>query len=361
MAEKQNSASGCTLPGIGLFLIAFAILWWNEGKAVRDFVSLGNLGKIAVAATSNSVNPANEGKPVVVRAKAGTEKMLADPEFGVRAAALQLVREVEMFQWRENKPSKKEREKGAETSYEQEWSDREIESARFEVEEGHENPVMPYPSASWIAKEVDFGAFKLPEKMVRQIRSFVPLDPADAKPVIPETVTAVGGMLFVGEDRDSPKIGDLKVAFTAVYPQEVSLVAKQVGSSFEDYASKSGELISIIRPGLHSKDELIDHERSQVKWRTILLRIAGFVAMFVGLLLVFGPIARATEKVPLLGKLVGAGVGLTSFLTSAILTLATIAVAWIAHRTWLVITLGVIIGFLVIWLLVATAKGKKRR
>jgi len=84
------------LIGLLLFVIAFPLLFWNEGRAVKQFKSLKELGAHVVPVASAPIDPGNEGKPVHVTGKADTEAVLTDPVFALSANALKLDRVVEM-------------------------------------------------------------------------------------------------------------------------------------------------------------------------------------------------------------------------------------------------------------------------
>jgi hypothetical protein len=87
------------------------------------------------------------------------------------------------------------------------------------------------------------------------------------------------------------------------------------------------------------------------KMLTWILRGGGWLAMFLGLVLVFRPIAVLGDVVPLFGSLLGVGVGLFAFLVSATLSLITIAIAWITVRPLLGIAMLVLAGGAAYWLI----------
>jgi hypothetical protein len=54
--------------------------------------------------------------------------------------------------------------------------------------------------------------------------------------------------------------------------------------------------------------------------------------MLVGLGMILKPLSVVADVVPILGNIVGAGIGFVAFLISAVLSLTTIAIAWIVYR-----------------------------
>jgi len=82
---------------------------------------------------------------------------------------------------------------------------------------------------------------------------------------------------------------------------------------------------------------------------TWILRAVGFFFMFLGLSLVFRPIAVFGDVVPLVGSLLGAGVGVFSGLVAAFFSFVTIGLAWFVYRPLLgiaLLALAVGAGFL---------------
>ena len=64
--------------------------------------------------------------------------------------------------------------------------------------------------------------------------------------------------------------------------------------------------------------------------------------MFLGLFMVFRPIAVMADILPLFGTALSAGIGLFAFLGAAVLSVVTIAVAWLVVRPVLGIALLVV-------------------
>src|SRR5260370_23075900 len=91
---------------------------------------------------------------------------------------------------------------------------------------------------------------------------------------------------------------------------------------------------------------------------TWVVRGVGFFVMFIGLFLVFRPIAVFADVLPLFGTMLGAGIGLFAFLGAAVLTILTIAVAWVFVRPVLGIILLILAGAGIFWLGVVGRAGK---
>jgi hypothetical protein len=332
------------LLGIVLFVVAFPVLFWNEGRAVRTAKSLAEGASAVVSVSADAVNAANEGKLVHMTGEATTAETLSDPEFGVSAPAIKLKRQVEMYQWEEQKKSQSRTKLGGgkETvttyTYRQAWSPSLIDSSSFKHPEGHENPgALPVASGSWTAKKVTLGAFTLAEAQVGLLdksEGFSVDEKAAAAlpPDMKERAKLASGGYYLGRDPASPAIGDTKVSFQIVRPATVSIVARQIGSTFEAYQAKAGGSILLLDYGTLSADSMFKSAEEANATLTWILRAAGFLLMALGLYLVFRPIAVFADVLPILGSLMGMGIGLFAAVVAACLSLVTIAVSWLFYR-----------------------------
>jgi hypothetical protein len=328
--------------GLVLFIVAFPLLFWNEGRSVKTYKTLKEGGGAVVTVASERVDPANAGKLIHVTAKANTEAILTDPLFGVSGKVLKLVRTVEMYQWAE-KTEKKTKDKlggGTETlttyTYNKEWSGRLINSSSFKKAAEHQNPsVLPYESTQQVAPEVTLGAFILSPSLVGKINNYGPLPiPNDSalSPEIQGKIKQSGSGFYVGADPATPQIGDARITFMVANPTEVSVIAQQKGKSFEPYATKAGGTIELLQTGVHTAAEMIQKAQADNNVMTWVLRLVGFIVMLVGLGMILKPLSVVADVVPILGNMVGAGIGFIAFLLAAVLSLTTIAIAWIVYR-----------------------------
>ena len=129
------------LIGFVMFIVAFPVLFWNEGRAVQTAKSLGDGASEVVCVASDNVVTTNEGKLVYVTGDATTTDSVSDPKFGVTVSALRLERVAEMYQWKESKTSNSQNHLGGgETTvtnykYEKVWSPKLINSGWLQASE----------------------------------------------------------------------------------------------------------------------------------------------------------------------------------------------------------------------------------
>ncbi len=169
------------LIGLVLFVVAFPVLWWNEGKAVHVAEGLSELGKVVEEAKPEKVDAALEGKPVHLIGDATTEETLRDGTFGVSAQAIHLRRKAEMYQWKEEEKSETKKKIGGGTetvktyTYVKAWSEKPINSAEFQPKgrADHQNPAgMKYQSETLTSPKVTLGAYALCPALVAQMDKY---------------------------------------------------------------------------------------------------------------------------------------------------------------------------------------------
>ncbi len=348
---SYGSRLGSSLKGIGMgfvvFFVGFPVLFWNEGRAVRRTRSLNEGEKTVVPVESNAVDPANEGRLVHFAGRAVTDAVLVDPVFCVSVTGdLQLVRRVEMYQWTEEvREETKKNVGGSETTkttytYRKEWRNYLVDSTKFEHPKDHGNPVdFAFAEASWLAEDVSVGAFAIPADRVGSIGVQKAISiPADAAvpASLPTNATRLAHGWYIpakvgGGTPQAPQVGDERVTFAHVPQQDVSFVAKQIGSTIAAYLAKNGPVF-LQQDGIRSADEMFASARASNKIVTWLLRLLGFILLFVGLSAVLRPIRVLADVLPFLGRIVGMGLGFVAFVVALVCWLVTVAIAWVAYR-----------------------------
>jgi hypothetical protein len=323
--------------GLVLFFGSFVLLWWNEGRAVRDYQTLNEVKNATVAVSSTTLQAANEGNPVHASGKAETQDELRDPLFQIAEIAIHLRRQVEMYQWeeREERETRKKMGGGTETviryDYAKKWSDRLIDSSRFQESGKHENPSqMPYEDWSASAEKVTLGAFTLAPELIRNLSFFEPVPPRGVE--LPDGAVVSGNYLFFGASAMEPAVGDTRVSFQIVPQDQISVIAKQQDSELGPWTTSTGRSYFRIQRGAHELPAMLEQAKGEIRMLTWILRLVGWLAMTMGLSLIFKPLAVLGDVIPLVGNLIGGGIGLVAAVVSAVLALITIAIAWVVVR-----------------------------
>ena len=355
--------------GLGIFAGSFFLLFWNEGRAVRTEKGLNEGQGVVVTVPSDRVDPANNQKLVHLTGKATTEETLSDPDFVIAANAIKLRRNVEMYQWEEKKETSTRKKVGGGEertttySYNKTWSDRPIDSSSFKESEEHQNPKsMPFDSREAKAEHVTVGAFTLTPSLLDKMSDFEPIALTDqhlaALPVeLKSKLKVHNNTFYAGSDPQAPQIGDTRVSFSAVNPADVSVVSKQIGSSFEPYRASTGIDINMLRRGVFSAKAMFEAALRDNAIMTWVLRGVGFFLMFLGLAMFFRPISVLGDALPFVGSMLAFGTGLFAFVVSVVLSIGTVGVAWVVYRPLLGIALlAVSISVLVFFAM----RGKKK-
>jgi hypothetical protein len=354
--------------GLAMFVAAFPVLFFNEGRAVRTEKSLEEGQGAVITVNADAVNPANEKKLVHLTGAATTTETLADPEFGVATNAIKLRRNVEMYQWKEKEESKTEKKTGGGStttttySYSKEWVDEPIDSSTFKEADGHQNPgSFPYERREEVAQNVTLGAFQLTPSLVGQMDDYEAVKVEDHVAALPEplkgTMKVDNGTYYMGADPRSPEVGDVRIAFAAVTPGSVSVVSKQIGNTFEAYHAQAGMDIEMLKRGVHTAQSMFQAALAENTMLTWILRAVGTFLMFLGLVLVFRPLSVLGDVIPMIGSMLAFGTGLFALVISFALSVGTIAVAWVVYRPVLGIAL---LSVSIAVLVMLAVRGKKR-
>ena len=343
----------------GVFLvIAPFMLFFNECNSVETAKSLAEGAGLVVSVSADSVDAGNEGGLVHISGTAQTTETLSDPDFGISLTAIKLNRNVQMYQWKEDKKTKTEGSKKTTTySYTEGWQDTLITSTSFEEPAGHQNPSsLPYEDRSFVAQTVTVGAFTLSAEQIGDLSASEIYTPDSS------SYTIQDGYLYPSSTPASPQIGDVRIQYKAMQPGPISLIAKQSGSSFSSYQTDAGKSISLIQSGTATAEDMFAAAQSANVVMTWVLRLVGFLMIFGGLNLLIGPLRVVSDRIPLIGGLFGAGMSLVTFLIAAAASLVIISIAWLTARPLLGIVLlllggGALVGA-VILVVVAVRKVK---
>ncbi|MGD9950158.1 MAG: TMEM43 family protein [Desulfobulbus sp.] len=370
-SQSWGGRLGGSLKGIviGLLLICVGIaaLLWNEGRAVDRARALEEGAGQIVTIEADRIDPAYEGRLVHLSGNATTQERLSDPDFGVQAQAIKLHRAVQMFQWQEHRSSETKEKLGGGTetvttyTYDKGWNSRVIQSSSFKKPTGHQNPGhMPYQGWSSQAREVTLGAFRLSSGLISQINqtTSIPLNPESGVRLPSDQARLSGDEIYIGQDPASPSIGDIRIGFQAVYPTDVSIVSVQRGESFTPYTASNGNVVELLEYGFQTAQQMFQAAQGRNTLLTWGIRLAGFIGVFIGFRMLLGTLRVLAAVVPMFGRLVGGALGILAFIIAAVISLVSIAIAWIFYRPLLAVGLLVGAGVLLFGLKIVKSSDK---
>lgn len=377
--QRVKKSFGGIGSGILLFIVGTILLWWNEGRAVKTTKMLNEAAGVTVEMTDiGAIDPQFDGKLVHATGMTATIDSLIDSDFGVGVTAVKFNRKVEYYQWVENSKSQTKDKIGGgqETvttyTYEKKWVNSPVESENFHDPEyqGANRIRIAIDDLRQTAENVSFGAYRLTKSQISSISGDQPyvFSEKDSERISNElfkeecqvdttlTVKVQNNVISFGSNSGTPQVGDVRVTFTKVLPGEVSLMAQVSGDTFVPFTAKNGKSFSVLEMGVKSADQMYEGQHSANKIWLWILRILGIFLVIGGLKGIFGFIETLAKVVPFIANIIGAGVGLVCSIVGFAWSFIVIAIAWLAYRPVLGISLIVIAVALVIFL----ARGKKK-
>ena len=355
MKRIGNSFKGI-LGGIVVIIIGVCLLWWNEGNNVKNLKTTAEMDKTVIDVKSDSIDSKNDGKLIATSGKLINEKELTDSKFGVTVKTPILKRLVEVYQWDEE--SHTDDDGDTTYSYEKKWSSDIIDSSDFH-NAGHDNPKSKlYEDEVYTSDDVKVGAFSLSSNQINTLSTKGNFTDFNEETLNTLNLKVSSTYATNSEDLDNPKVGDVRISFIYNNSSDVSVLAVQSGKTFTDFVSSAGKTVNRVMDGTHSGSEMINVIKSENNFLKWILRLVGTLLCVIGFGAILKPISAITSFVPILGSIVGAAVGLVSFVLGLCLSLIVIAIAWIRFRPILGICLLAIVGVLVVFLI---TRGKKTK
>jgi hypothetical protein len=269
-----------------LLLLALGLLYTNEHGVVAWRQAMARHGG-AVLDLGAGAHPDADRYGRMVRVS-GTPQVVEPPrdrQFNVSAVTPQLLRQVQMFQWREVGS-------GAGRHYEMDWVDHAVDASRFAQPQGHDNQgAFPFDSAGYFAPGVRLADYRLAPAIVHALpgaASVIRADLAHIPANLAATFQAVDGALVTSAHPGSPQLGDLRVRWAATPLQPVTVVARVDGDTLvpaEDAGDGAGFQVQLgDRPLRDVLPDLPAQPGPAWIWRVLALLIgwAGAVLLLRG-------------------------------------------------------------------------------
>mmetsp|Transcript_9994 Transcript_9994/g.11630 ORF Transcript_9994/g.11630 Transcript_9994/m.11630 type:complete len:532 (-) Transcript_9994:169-1764(-) len=395
--SRFKNSLGAAGIGLLLFLGSFAMLGYNEQNSVDEIRTIAECTKNTVEASCGPHYNVNYNSKLVHIQDCGIQNMPTwnDPMFAVSAQSLYLRRKVWMYQWREtsDKRCTKDSSGGGgehcitEYHYNTEWSNQPIPEGHGPNAHRYVNPPWPaqFQSSLQAPGGIVAGMYYLPKKLVDELVQVasqsvdvaLPSSGSLCRPGKNCGIWKVSNGVAVNYGTYDPQVGALKIAWTKSATTQVSAIGVQQpyrGSTWigaqaqlQPYTSKKnhGHQCFEVAAGSETAKQLWDKKSSANSVLTWILRVGGFVIMWLGLVLVLSPVEVLVDCIPCIGPCIGdlaaAGICASAFVISMCLSFLTIAIAWVFVRPLIG---GPLFGgaalFLGLWLYQAY-HGKKRR
>lgn len=353
------------------------LMGWNEYRTVHRSRGLSEGAEIVQTVSDpNQVDSSLEQKLVHMSGKAKTTEVLRDELFLVEQMAIMLARDVEMYQWEEDEHTEsRKRTGGGETTtktytYKQDWNSGRNNSENFHNKNGHINPNPKFQDHAVVAQTVKIGAYEFDDGLKSSINQYQELPwPQDSISKlafnIQGQIKIEGDWLYWSEQgtagSSSPSVGDQRIKIKYVPSDvDVSLVAKQTGSSFSPYKTSNGEPLHQLYVGTFTAAEVFKKLSNENQMWAWLLRFLGLVACTIGFTLILAPIAVIADVIPFLGSLTRGASFFVSLLLAIIVSALTISMAWIAVRPLIGIPMLLVAAGGIYWLFRFSKKNRNK-
>ena len=212
--------------GVVLLALGIALEVGTERDVANYRAALQRHGGTVLDLGGNAEpSPGLQGKVVRLSGMPRVVESPYDADFNQQAATPVLTRRVEMFQWHELRM-------GGSATYELDWADTPQDSSRFTQPAGHANPgPFPIQGKRFEAGRVELDGFKLDAALVNALPGSEPV--AANITSLPSNLAAsfslYHGALVTSATPGDPRLGDLRVSWSAVPLQEVTVIARVEG------------------------------------------------------------------------------------------------------------------------------------
>lgn len=311
------------------------------------------MAKQAVDISSNQANieQSLNGKLVATSGIINTATMIADDPYLSAGKYLVINRRVEMYSWREDKKSQSQSNTGgSETTqttytYTKVWQENSQSGDNFRYPEGHLNPEKFIADNIVRAPDMTIGSIG--------VGSDITLPYSESIAINNEIIKLQPGQSLIGNNYiyvpvsatstiENPAVGDLRISYQVLKPGfNGTIFGSANGSGISTYCDDKGNCLGRIFQG--TKTDGIKALHSEYVTMSWILRLVGFIMMWVGFSLVFAPISVVLDFFPILGSISGFMIALVTFVMAFALSLVTIVVSAVIHNVIALIVAAVIV------------------
>ena len=366
--QRMGSSLKGIFTGLVLFIIAFPLLIWNEGRDIQIDRSLREGASLVKSIDATVVDPQRDGKLIHFTSEARTPSVLTDEAFAISENALKLKRTVEIYQWTEEQQTSTVEKIGGSSetsttySYKQIWSEQLIDSSTFQDKANYPNPQNKIlENFEQAASPVSVGVYTLPDRLVSSLADYERLNLAsDLLISLPyaqqEQWQIFNNYIYQSADPTNPQIGDARIWYQIIKLGLVSVIAQQNGENLQAYQTKNGKSIEMIRIGEVSAEEMFAGALQANRLTSWIIRFLAFMFMFLGLNTLLAPLTILVSVIPFFAKILRFGTKLLSGVIALLLSLVTIGITWLIYRP----LIGVMVLFLAVLVIIIFSRLKKK-
>lgn len=329
--------------GLLLFFGSFGVLFLNEGR-----VDLANIAKKAQSISPETVDTTRSGMLVSVSGKIMGSEDIDDGTYLKPGAYVLVHRTAEAYAWAEEQESKSQTNTGgSETTtttytYKKEWTTNVADSSTFEYPEGHENKAQTQTNGEYRPTTLSVGAYTLDGQSVDMSGGEM-LSLTAAMVDLPRGAAIQGTYMYVnGADPAAPTVGDERVSFSVIKEGfQGTVFGEAQGTELVRYTDADGNTLFRVFEGSHDAALVTLHgEYTTMLW---IMRLVGFLMMWIGLQMIAGPLSTLLDILPFLGSTSRFVVGAGAFVVALALSAVTIVISMILHSIIALIVVAVLV------------------
>ncbi|KAJ9463590.1 Transmembrane protein 43-like protein [Diplonema papillatum] len=330
--------------GMTLVLGSMAMIVWNEGHAVAVAQELDVLSRevVSVGSRAEEANM-HAGLPVHLTGDLHGGRISDNVgPFTLTVSAVILHRSAAMYQWAEHVHTRTEKNGGITNTYKdytytKQWAFDLKNSQNFRTP-GHDNPAEKIGEARLSADPVTIGGAVRPSADILRKVSLRPL-PLDNSLLKGSASVVFDHVALAGQTAEAPEIGDQKVYYEHCPNGHTVSVIGRMKADGEITGSTASAVLPLVADGRHGAEEMI---RVAVELNTLQLyffRALAFFLIFAGMSLCMEPLNACADFIPVVGSLTRCVTGVAAFLLAVVVTLVTVAFAWLYARPLTTFTL----------------------
>jgi hypothetical protein len=288
--QTVKCLSWCLPTVLGPLLVigSIVVLLRNERSLHTDSASLQEgMSIVSSLPDADTIDTSLNGQLVHVSGMAAAQSQIKDDRFGVQEDALKFRRNVEMYQWIEEKL----REDSFRPKYSVEWRKMGVDSSKFEQSRDHHNPPFPkFQGYETTADLITLGAFTLDSSVTSKINGYENITSIysvdtilDPPMVTNKTIHLLGNRgYYIGGEGKFVEVGDIRVTFQTIPYQNISIIGRQSDSGFSTFVTPNDGQILLVERGSVSAEDMFIHAKQDLEEASASVQPLFFFLLAIG-------------------------------------------------------------------------------
>jgi hypothetical protein len=342
--------------GIILILGSCILLYWNEGRP--DYSKIASK---SIAVQASHVDQSQNGNFVSVTGPISSNQQIGDGEYLRAGAYIAIQRTVEEYAWVESQQSNSHSNLGGSSTnrstytYKEEWVDQPADSSTFQYPQGHQNPTKPLNDTLVRSTAAKVGAYSInPQTIKLPTLQQLPLNSANvslsgvgsnyasATQASTSTTTIANPLtdlslanseyIFGGSGSlVAPQLGDIRISYKSLLVGlSITAFGKQTNGSLTAYTDSNNHTLYDLLIG--DRQTAISTLHSQYERSAWIIRGVGILVLWLGLMLLFGPLDMLLNFIPIAGRIGGTLTLLITFPIALLIGGTVIIIGYTLHH-----------------------------